>query len=88
VSARLSVSPTNGAIPLTVSADASRSRPTAGSPITGYSFEFGDGSSVVGPQPVATAEHTYTAAGTYTVRVRVEDAAGEVSEDTKRVRAR
>jgi PKD repeat protein len=88
VSARLKVSPTNGTIPLTVTADASASTQAAGSPITSYTYEFGDGSPVVGPQPGATAVHTYTAAGTYTVTVRVADAAGQTSEDTKRVRAR
>ncbi|MGH3079705.1 MAG: PKD domain-containing protein [Gaiellaceae bacterium] len=88
MSARLSVNPTNGTVPLTVTADASRSTGAGGSPILSYSFEFGDGSPVVGPQPSATAAHTYDVAGTYAARVIVEDADGHVSEDTKRVRAR
>ena len=38
-----------------------------GTPVASYSFDFGDGSLVVGPQPGATASHTYTAFGTFTV---------------------
>jgi hypothetical protein len=43
---------------------------------------------MVGPQSGATAAHTYEAPGIYAVRVRVEDADGQISEDIKRVRAR
>ena len=88
MSARLSVAPTAGSAPLTVTVDAGRSTGAGHSPIRSYSFEFGDGSPVVGPQPGATATHTYQQLGTYTVRVRVEDANAETSEDTKRVRVR
>jgi PKD repeat protein len=88
VSARLSVSPANGTVPLTVTADASRSTAAGSGSIVSYTFEFGDGSPMVGPQSGATAAHTYEAPGIYAVRVRVEDADGQISEDIKRVRAR
>ena len=39
----------------------------------------------VGPQPAATASHTYTAAGTYTVKVTVTDAAGLAGTKTAQV---
>ena len=88
MSARLSVSPSNGTGPLTVTADASRSTGAGRSPILGYSFEFGDGSPVVGPQREASAVHTYTVTGEYVVSVRVEEVEGRTSEATKRVRVR
>ena len=54
-----------------MTADASGS--TAGSsPISSYSFDFGDGTTV-GPQSNATASHTYPSAGTYKVTVTVTD---------------
>src|SRR6476646_2804173 len=67
--AALTVTPASGNAPLTVTADASAS--TAGSsPISSYSFDFGDGTTV-GPQSGATAGHTYQSAGTYKVTVTV-----------------
>ena len=69
--AALTVTPTSGNAPLSVTADASAS--TAGSsPISSYSFDFGDGT-IVGPQSSATANHTYQSAGTYKVTVTVTD---------------
>jgi len=69
--AALAVTPTSGTAPLAVTADASGS--TAGSsPISSYSFTFGDGTTV-GPQASATASHTYQNQGTYTVTVTVTD---------------
>jgi parallel beta-helix repeat protein len=69
--AALTVTPTSGTAPLGVTADASAS--TAGSsPISTYSFNFGDGTTV-GPQASATASHTYQDPGTYTVTVTVTD---------------
>jgi PKD repeat protein len=72
--AALTVSPSSGPAPLAVTADASGSRDTDATPIGSYRFDFGDGSSVVGPG--ATATHTYSAAGTFTVKVTVTDTAG------------
>jgi parallel beta-helix repeat protein len=81
--AQLTVSPATGTAPLAVTADASAS--TAGSsPITGYTFDFGDGTTV-GPQAGATASHTYTTAGTYTVTVTVTDSSGLASTATQPV---
>jgi PKD repeat protein len=85
--ARMTVSPTSGATPLTVSADASASTDSDATPIASFTFDFGDGSPVVGPQAGGTASHTYTAAGTYTVTVTVRDTAGLSSTATGQVRA-
>jgi parallel beta-helix repeat protein len=83
--AGLTVSPATGTAPLTVTADASAS--TAGSsPITGYTFDFGDGTTV-GPQAAATASHTYASAGTYTVTVTVTDSDGLTATATQSVTA-
>jgi PKD repeat protein len=85
-SAKLTVTPASGTVPLGVSADASASTDTDATPIASYSFDFGDGSATVGPQAGATATHTYTAAGTYTVTVTVKDTAGLSSTATSQVR--
>jgi parallel beta-helix repeat protein len=72
--AAASVTPRMGATPLYVTADASES--TAGSAaITGYAFDFGDGSTPVSGT-VPTATHTYTTVGTFTVTTTVTDANG------------
>jgi PKD repeat protein len=80
--AAISVSPTSGRAPLSVTADASRSTDPDATPIASYSFDFGDGSPVVGPQATPTATHTYPEDGTYTVTLRVTDTAGQVGTDT------
>ena len=81
--AKLTVSPSSGTAPLAVTADASGS--TAGSsPISSYSFNFGDGTTV-GPQSGATANHTYQNPGTYTVTVTVTDGNNNTSQATQSV---
>jgi parallel beta-helix repeat protein len=81
--AALTVSPASGTAPLQVTADASGS--TAGSsPISSYSFDFGDGTTV-GPQSGATATHTYQSAGSYTVTVTATDGNNQTSNATKTV---
>jgi PKD repeat protein len=62
--------------PLSVTADASASTDTDGTPIASYTFDFGDGTALVGPQAGATATHAYAAAGSYTAQVTVTDTAG------------
>jgi plastocyanin len=69
-----------------VIADASGSTDADSTPIAGYSFDFGDGSAAVGPQDAASAAHTYTQPGTYTVKVTVKDTAGSASTATGIVR--
>jgi PKD repeat protein len=81
--AKLAVTPVVGSGPVT--ADASASTDTDGTPIDTYTFNFGDGSPAVGPQHGATAPHTYTADGTYTVTVTVTDTAGLSATATKKV---
>lgn len=77
----LVVTPSEGAAPLAVVADAAGSTDGDGFPIATYGFSFGDGT-VVGPQAGSSASHTYTAHGDYTVRVTVTDAAGLFSTAT------
>jgi parallel beta-helix repeat protein len=83
--AALTVTPDSGAINLVVTADASASTDTDATPIGSYLFDFGDGSPVVGPQAGASATHTYTAAGTYTVSVTVTDTGGLSSTASRQV---
>ena len=83
--ASLTATPSTGSAPLAVSADASASTDTDQTPIASYTFDFGDGSAVVGPQAGATATHTYSAAGTYTITVTVKDTAGLSSTATAQV---
>jgi PKD repeat protein len=77
--AALTVSPSSGVVPLTVTADASASTDVDATPISTYTFDFGDGSAPVGPQAGATAGHTYSNTGTFTVTVTVTDSGGLAS---------
>jgi parallel beta-helix repeat protein len=81
--AALSVSPASGTAPLQVTADASGSA-AGSSPISSYSFNFGDGATV-GPQSGATATHTYQSAGSYTVTVTATDGNNLTDNATKTV---
>ena len=83
--AALKVTPSSGSPPLAVTADASASTDGDATPIASYSFDFGDGSAPVGPQSGATAPHTYSVAGTYTVRVTVTDTGGLTGTATAQV---
>jgi PKD repeat protein len=74
--ARLTVSQTGN---LVATANGSTSTP-GDSPIASYRFTFGDGSAAVTTTaPTATAQHTYAAAGTYTVTLIATDTAGRPS---------
>ena len=77
--ARLSVSQLSSPA-LTVRADGSASTDGDATPIASYRFDFGDGSApVTTTAPTATAQHTYAAAGTYTVTLVVTDTGGHAS---------
>jgi parallel beta-helix repeat protein len=71
--AQLTVTPSSGTAPLAVTANASGSTDPQGQPLT-YTFDFGDATHV-GPQAGATAGHTFTGAGSFTVTVTVTDTA-------------
>ena len=65
---------------LTVNADASGSTDTDLLPISTYRFDFGDGTPVaVTSVPVSSVQHTYSAAGSYTVTLTVIDLGGYAS---------
>ena len=83
--AALTVSPASGTAPLAVTADASASTPGS-SPISTYTFNFGDGTTV-GPQAGATASHTYQSAGNYTATVTVTDGNSLTAQATQAVTA-
>ncbi|HEX9428461.1 MAG TPA: PKD domain-containing protein, partial [Candidatus Polarisedimenticolia bacterium] len=73
--ATLKLTPSSGAAPLAVTADAVGSSDPDTTGIASYLFSFGDGASV-GPQSQSSATHTYTQTGTYTASVKVTDTAG------------
>ena len=76
--ARVTASPTSGALPLAVSFDGSASTdPDAGDTLT-YIWNFGDGSSPA-TTTSATTSHTYTTAGTFTATLTVRDNHGATS---------
>src|SRR5439155_353665 len=63
-------------VPAVRGAAASASTDTDATPIATYTFDFGDGSPVVGPQSGTTSPHVYTVPGTYTVTLTVADSGG------------
>ena len=71
--AEFSATPTFGDIPLTVYFDASASLDPDGS-IAAYDWDFGDGSTGSGMTP----DHTYSAAGDFTVSLTVTDDMGKM----------
>jgi PKD repeat protein len=76
----LSVTPTSGIAPLTVSASTSGSTDPDGT-VQSSSIIFGDGTVANGP----TANHTYNTAGTYTLTATVTDNSGASSSTSKTV---
>src|SRR5213075_2212686 len=85
-SASLVVTPGAGNAPLAVTADGSGSLDPEGGSVASYRFDFGDGT-VVGPQPGATAAHTY-AAGHWTVTLTVTDSLGAVGSAAAAIRVK
>lgn len=81
--AALSVTPTSGNAPLTVSATTAGSSDVDGN-VVSTTIDFGDGSSVV---TAASASHIYTTAGSYTVKAIVTDNLGASSTATAVIRA-
>lgn len=84
--AALVLSTTSGQVPpaVVVTADATGSSDPSGGGITSYTFDFGDGT-VVGPQASGAATHSYTAVGTPTVTVTVQDSAGRTAATSRTV---
>lgn len=79
--ASFTATPASGNAPLTVLFDAAASSDADGS-ITGYSWNFGDGSvSGTGVAP----SHLYTTAGAFTVTLTVADDAGGTASSTRQV---
>jgi PKD repeat protein len=71
--ATLHVLPVCGAAALSVTADAFGTDPTG---ITAYQFDFGDGTVVHRTPANRVAQHTYAAAGTYTITLTITDSNG------------
>ena len=71
-------SPSAPTVNQAVNFNGSSSKAAPGRVIRSYDWDFGDGSTGSGP----TVQHTYTAAGTYTVLLTVTDDAGRVSTAT------
>lgn len=69
--ASFTANPTSGGVPLSVAFNASASSDPNGDALT-YAWNFGDGNSTTG----VTANHTYTAIGTYTATLTVDDGNG------------
>jgi hypothetical protein len=71
--------PTQGTVDQAVKFDASSS--TSGGTITGYAWDFGDGTKGTGK----TVEHKYTKAGTFTVTLTVTDSYGKTDTTTQTI---
>jgi PKD repeat protein len=77
--ASFSISPINPRVGTIVNFDGSGSTAPAGSTITNYAWDFGDGTTGNG----VNVQHTYTAAFTYTIRLTVTDSAGRTATTTQ-----
>jgi PKD repeat protein len=83
VTAEITVSPAEPLVGQLVQFNGSGSLGAAGSTITLWSWDFGDGTTFEATTP--TASHAYTAAGTYTVRLTVTDSGGRTGTTTASV---
>ena len=75
------MTPNSGVAPYSVTANAFGSAPAA-NPIASYTFDFGDGGPLVGPQSGQQAQHTYTTPGSYTTILTVTDTSGVTATAT------
>ncbi|HMQ34659.1 MAG TPA: PQQ-dependent sugar dehydrogenase [Chloroflexaceae bacterium] len=82
--AAATATPRAGALPLTVSFDASASSDPDGDAISAYLWDFGDGKTAQTTGP--TTSHTYTTDGVFTATLRVRDSRGATSANTVRLR--
>jgi peptidoglycan/xylan/chitin deacetylase (PgdA/CDA1 family) len=80
----LTVTPSAGLAPLSVTANASGSTDTDPTPIANYTYNFGDGTAAV-TTTANTRTHSYTSVGTFTLTVTVRDTAGLTGTATKQV---
>ncbi|MFN8036632.1 MAG: PQQ-dependent sugar dehydrogenase [Acidimicrobiia bacterium] len=71
-------SPPSGPLPLTVAFDGRGSTDPGGQAITGYSWDFGDGTTGTG----STISHTYTQRGKFTAKLTVTNASGLTGSST------
>ena len=78
--ARITVTPSSGAAPLTVTVSGAASTAVDGT-IATYSWNFGDDTSASG----VSAEHTYATVGEFTVRLTVTDDKGRTGSSTASV---
>jgi PKD repeat protein len=80
--AALTASPTTGTAPLTVNFNASASSdPDMCDSVTGYVFDFGDGTAPV-TQASPMVSHVYTSAGNYGATVKAKDSRNQLSANT------
>lgn len=78
--ASFTATPSSGQVPVAVAFDASASADADGT-VVSYDWTFGDGTSATG----ATADHTYTAIGSYTATLFVTDDQGAVASTTRTI---
>lgn len=80
--AAFAISPTDPAVGTVVFVNAAESRPSAGASLVSYNWDFGDGFLTSGNP---TANHAYTAPGTYTIVLVVTDSTGQTAAVTTTV---
>jgi glucose/arabinose dehydrogenase len=84
-SARFTATPSNGGvIPLAVHFDGSASTSAPGDTLT-YTWDFDDGSAVVGPNASPLVDHTFTVAGSHHVKLTVTDTTDSTSSSITHV---
>ena len=77
--ASFTANPPNGLPPLEVTFDASASKPTLGTTIVSYQWDFGDGKNATGK----IVHNTYLLGGKYTTTLKITDSQGNIASTTK-----